>query len=91
MEPETKDMEDPQSIHIAENAGVSTPATGVAGQSHHKETVQQPAQKRPGTETRLHQEKHCQLGLQETNNGQYEGRRLDCWDSTRQNNRAISL
>lgn len=25
-EPETKDMVDPQSIHIAENAGVPTPA-----------------------------------------------------------------
>lgn len=29
-------MVNPQSIHIAENAGVSTPATGVAGQSHLK-------------------------------------------------------
>ena len=63
-------MVDPQSIHIAENAGVPTPATG---QLHHKETVQQPAQKRPGTETGLYQEKHCRLGLKETMDKMKEG------------------
>ena len=83
-EPETKDMVDPQSIHIAENAGVPTPATG---RLHPKETVRQPAQKRPGTETGLFQEKHCRLGLKETMDKMKEG----FWTSGILQDRTIEL
>lgn len=77
MEPETTDVENPQSIHIAKNEKACSEeiTTGVAGQSLHREIVPQPAQKKPGIEMGLYQETHCQLGLKETDNGQKEGRK----------------
>ena len=64
--------------------GVPTPATG---RLHPKETVRQPAQKRPGTETGLFQEKHCRLGLKETMDKMKEG----FWTSGILQDRTIEL
>lgn len=90
IEPETREVENPQSIHIAkqnetkqnEKACVKEITTGMARQPHHKEVDPQPAPQKPGIKMGLFQEKDCQPGLTETANGQNEGRLLDFWDLT---------
>lgn len=87
-EPETKDMVNLSlSIILLKMLGSVYHSSHRRGwQSHPKETVQQPAQKRPGNRDEITPGET----LPATGNKQWTKWRKasDCWDSTRQNNRA---